>query len=92
MRIVSQNGDYDFPYERCTLWVINNRIIATLIGEPETDAVMAEYSSNEKTKNAMQKLCDAYVRIWAIEHGIGIYTDDISMVFKFPSDDENEGG
>lgn len=53
---------------------------------------MAEYSSNEKTKNAMQKLCDAYVRIWAIEHGIGIYTDDISMVFKFPSDDENEGG
>lgn len=92
MRIVSQNGNYDFPYERCTLWVINNRIIATPIGEPETDAVMAEYSSNEKTKNAVQKLRDAYVGIWAIEHGIGTPTDDISMVFKFPSDDENKGG
>lgn len=53
---------------------------------------MAEYSSNEKTKNAVQKLRDAYVGIWAIEHGIGTPTDDISMVFKFPFDDENKGG
>ena len=90
MRIVSQNGDYDFPYERSTLWVVNNRIIATPIGEPETEAIMAEYSSSKKVKNVMQKLRDSYVGIWGIEHGIGIFTDNISMVFRFPSDNENE--
>ena len=43
MRIISQDNVKDFPYEMCTIWVIENKIFASPIGEPDTEAVMAEF-------------------------------------------------
>ena len=60
MRIISQDNVKDFPYEMCTIWVIENKIFASPIGEPDTEAVMAEYSTQEKAEKAMQKLHEAY--------------------------------
>ena len=60
MRIISQDNVKDFPYEMCTIWVIENKIFASPIGEPDTEAVMAEYSTPEKAEKAMQLLHEAY--------------------------------
>ena len=76
MRIISQNNKKDFPYEMCTIWTLENKIIASPIGEPETEAVMAEYSTQEKAEKAMQKLHNYYQ-----ERSVGV-------VFRFPQEDE----
>ena len=76
MRIISQDNVKDFPYEMCTIWVIENKIFASPIGEPDTEAVMAEYSTPEKAEKAMQKLHNCYQE-WAE-----------GVVFHFPSEDE----
>ena len=60
MRIISQDGNIDFPYERCTVWISDNEIIASPVGEPETNGRMATYSTPEKAEKAMQKLHEAY--------------------------------
>ena len=60
MRIISQDSKKDFPYEMCTIWTFENKIFASPIGEPNTEAVMAEYSTQEKAEKAMQMLHEAY--------------------------------
>lgn len=67
MRIISQDNVKDFPYEMCTIWVIENKIFASPIGEPDTVAVMAEYSTQEKAEKAMQKLHECYLGIHVVE-------------------------
>ena len=42
MRIISQDGTYDFPYEGCTLFIGERGIVATPIGELETDVIFIE--------------------------------------------------
>ena len=66
MRIISQDNVKDFPYEMCTIWVIENKIFASPIGEPDTEAVMAEYSTQDKAEKAMQKLHECRIGIHAV--------------------------
>ncbi len=63
MRIVSQNGKYDAPYERCIISVRGGMITAEI---PSTNSstcsfLMAEYSSPEKVQKAMEMLRMGYV-------------------------------
>ena len=62
MRIISQNGEHDVPYEHCTFWTkwAENIIYATPIGEMYTLFQMAKYSTQEKAEKAMQMLHEAY--------------------------------
>lgn len=87
MRIISQDNKKDFPYEMCTIWVIENKIFASPIGEPETEAIMADYTSQEKVEKAMETLHN-YYGDYMIEK---VYKQEIrSMcpVFQFPQEDE----
>lgn len=104
MRIVSQSRDHDFPYERCTLWIVNdNRIIASPIAKPETEVIMATYSSREKIDYVMHILHKIYSGntieddeySMFIESGrvdINMFSGAIpkseNLVFKFPHEDE----
>lgn len=58
MRIISQNGIYDLPYDKCLIWADENEIMACPIGEPYF--TMAIYSTQEKIEKAMQLLHEAY--------------------------------
>lgn len=66
MRIISQNGKIDFPYESFSLSITkDNCIVATRdtiasISEISI-SVIAQYSTEEKAKKAMEMLHRAFV-------------------------------
>lgn len=68
MRVISQDNKKDFPYEMCTIWIFENKLFASPIGEPETEAVMAEYSTPEKAEKAMQKLHECYTGVILLQN------------------------
>ena len=79
MRLISQNGEIDVPYEIASLSRTGNiiRAYVPIVGEKGT--VMACYSTDEKAKKVMEMLHRAYHD--AVTH------DNVSA-FRFPKDDE----
>lgn len=61
MRIVSQNMIYDLPYDKCFVWLNKNNVMASPIGEPDSDYILASYSTPEKAEKAMQLLHEVYI-------------------------------
>ena len=58
MRVISQNGKLDFPYENIVVEIMDNVIVAYT---PMTSPLrMAQYKSHEKAEKAMQMLHEAY--------------------------------
>lgn len=79
MRLISQNGEFDVPYEIAALSRTENiiRVYVPIVGEKGT--VMARYSTDEKAKKVMEMLHRAYHD--AVTH------DNVSA-FRFPKDAE----
>lgn len=82
MRIISQNGNNDFQYERfCLSITLDNKIVATkgLCASPETilNSIVAKYTTRKKADKAMEMLHAAYRK-----HG--------RKVWQFPADDKVE--
>ena len=58
MRVISQNGKLDFPYENIVVEIMDNVIVAYT---PMTNPLrMAQYKSQDKAEKAMQMLHEAY--------------------------------
>ena len=55
MRIVSQNGEFDFPYEMTALRVYERHVYARF-GADARDVLMAVYNDSEMAKKAMNRL------------------------------------
>lgn len=95
MRVISQNGKSDIPYEYFAFSIVGNgsgySIIATRnIAEPPEvaiNSVIATYLTKEKAIKATEMLREAWINE-AIEFTHGIYHRNI--VFQFPQDDEIE--
>jgi hypothetical protein len=79
VRLISQNGEFDVPYEIAALSRTENiiRVYVPIVGEKGT--VMARYSTDEKAKKVMEMLHRAYHD--AVTH------DNVSA-FRFPKDAE----
>lgn len=105
MRVISQHGNVDLPYEQIVVCHAMESVIALYNGEKY---VLGEYSSKEKSYKAMEMLREQYSRIRIIkalasgaceymekslkpEEFKDIFEEYINMeVFRFPQDDENE--
>lgn len=79
MRVISQDGTIDMPYEEVIIQRFNSRIYflnKNLIGaEPLTnDMQIAEYSTEEKAKKAMEELRYAYMCHSLVKDGGGADT------------------
>ena len=93
MRIVSQDGRIDLPYE---LVAISTRVInrGQVIAKPLTNVdksfcVMGEYSTEEKAVNAMKTLRAEYEKFQETKSINGNYLAfDYPKVFRFPWDSE----
>lgn len=84
MRVISQHGNVDLPYEQLVVCHAMESVIALCNGEKY---VLGKYSSKEKAYKAMKMLREAWINE-AIEFTHGIYHRNI--VFQFPQDDEIE--
>ena len=60
MRIISQNGMIDVPYEISAIRKDDKLIILYMIGETGKGIVIARYSTSEKAEKAMEMLRTAY--------------------------------
>lgn len=92
MRVISQNGTIDMPYEEVIIQRFRSRIYflnknLTGVESLSDDMQIAEYSTEAKALKAMEMLREAYINE-AIEFTHGIYHRNI--VFQFPQDDEIE--
>lgn len=60
MRLISQNGAIDIPYEMSAIRNEDNVIILNMVGETGKGSVIARYSTSEKAQKAMEMLRTAY--------------------------------
>lgn len=105
MRIISQYGCYDIPYERTMLTNIGTKIYADNLAVKEL--CVAEYSTEEKAEKAMEMcrknyadsefnrstLCGMGTKIEMLkDHVAEDYKDSVcdKFTFRFPADDEVE--
>ena len=60
MRVISQNGMIDVPYEMSAIRNEDNLIILCMVGETGKGSVIATYSTSKKAEKAMEMLRTAY--------------------------------
>lgn len=90
MRIISQNGEINLPYDLTAIIVSENHIQAVFSGDTrKIPYLMASYSSKKSCVDVMSMLNDASLGIHA-KSLVGDVTK-IGMnevIFRFPEDDE----
>ena len=67
MRIISQNGAIDVPYEMSAIRNDDGLIILCMAGETGKGSVIARYSTSEKAEKAMEMLREKYARMKRVE-------------------------
>lgn len=102
MRVISQDGTIDIPYEEVIIqrfqrdiYFLNKNLVG--VEQLVSDMVIAKYSTKEKAKKAMEELRYAYMCHTLVKmgqtppDGIGEkLTIGLSGVFQFPAEEELE--
>lgn len=101
MRIISQDKEFDLPYEETTLRAFTNGEIGafSLIDlESNGFIVMAKYSTKEKAIKAMEMCRQEYGKYFSVQGGVSAITGAVTQpgiftypkVFQFPKEEEVE--
>lgn len=97
MRVISQNGAIDVPYEITAFHSCNGRIRMNMVGDTGRGTEMAEYSTQEKVNKAMKMLRQTYKESNSIYsnyvEGMGTVVSAACVencIFQFPTDGEVE--
>lgn len=72
MRVISQHGNVDLPYEQLVVCHAMESVIALYNGEKY---VLGKYSSKEKAYKAMEMLREAYVSMPIVMQNVAISED-----------------
>ena len=99
MRIISQDKEFDLPYEEATLRAFDNgEIRAFSLNDLESNGyiVMAKYSTKEKTIKAMEMCRQEYGKYFGVQGGVSAITGAVTQpgiftypkVFQFPKEEE----
>ena len=78
MRVISQHGNVDLPYEQVVVCHAMESVIVLYNGEKY---VLGEYSSKEKAYKAMEMLREAYVGMSIVMQNVDI-SEDVSKEFE----------
>lgn len=85
MRILSQDGRIDLPYEMISVELVSGTTIVAqtyLFGNgADNFATMAEYSTEAKARKVMEMLHEAYTGIPLILQNVDI-SDDVTKMFE----------
>ena len=95
MRVISQRGNVDLPYEHI---VVRHEMEYVMAVHKEKEYVLGKYSSDDKAIKAMEMLRDTYLSRMELDGGYdavnGCYVQPnywvLPKVFQFPQDDEIE--
>ena len=60
MRIISQDGKIDVPYEMTAIHLLEGSVLMNMVGDTGKGSVIARYSTCKKAQKAMQMLRTAY--------------------------------
>ena len=96
MRIISQDGTIDIPYEQCVIQRFKTEIYflnknLTGVEQLVSDMEIATYSTEEKAVKSMEMLREKYLLYKSATNEKSFYEFfDNSKVFQFPQDDEIE--
>ena len=85
MRIISQDGKTDYPYENSVGYVVENEIFISWKGE---DDLVATYDTEEKAKKVMESLRMDYTKFHVRESEKVYFAFDFPKIFQFPKNSE----
>lgn len=60
MRVISQNGEFDFPYEQIVVFMEENIVSALYGAIPKARFTLGKYGTLEKTEKVVEMLHEAY--------------------------------
>ena len=78
MRVISQRGNYDFPYEQI---VVRSEMEYVMAVHEEKEYVLGKYSSDDKAIKAMEMLREAYVGMPIVMQNVTI-SEDVAEEFE----------
>ena len=78
MRIISQNGKFDLPYENLAIFVEYENVIARFENERY---LLGQYSSEEKAIKAMEMLRETYAGMPLVMQNVTI-SEDVEKEFE----------
>ena len=91
MRVISQDGTIDVPYEMSSIRNDDGLIILCMAGETGKGSVIATYSTSEKAEKAMEMLRGKYKDYAKATNKSNFFTMfDYPKVFQFPKDEDVE--
>lgn len=82
MRVISQDGTIDMPYEVSSLNMVVGVVNAAIYCYSSFSTIkMAEYSSKEKAKKAMEMLRDVYIGMPIVMQNVDV-SEDVARKFE----------
>ena len=83
MRVISQDGRLDFPYENSAVFIPPREatIVRLQMTGDDESAMMAQYSTKEKAKKAMEMLRDAYIGTPIVMRNVDV-SEDVAREFE----------
>ena len=80
MRIISQNGTIDMPYDMCCVWRQEEVIYCRVVGSDD-NVMMATYSSEYKAEKAVEMLRVAYIGMPIVMQNVDV-SEDFAKEFE----------
>lgn len=98
MRLISQDGTYDFPYEHVVVYRNESSVACGIMPDIREKVLLGKYSSKDKALKVMGMLRETYLSRMELDGGYdilsGCYVQPnywvLPKAFQFPSDDEVE--
>lgn len=90
MRVISQSGKFDLPYEQIAVYLNENEVMCRLCGDANSRNLLGRYSSAEKSEKAMEMLRNTYLEPTYRNNLINEIAIYDMKVFRFPVDEDVE--
>ena len=98
MRLISQDGKFDIPYDEIVVEIFDECVVGRLKEYVGRDIILGSYSTEEKAEKAMEMLHKEYGKHFFGQGGAmataNFYVPPFAFippkVFQFPQDDEIE--
>lgn len=90
MRLISQDGTYDFPYEHVVVYRNETNVVCGIMPDIREKVLLGKYSSKTKALKVMEKLREEYLQYCTARSSEYWFAFNNPKVFKFPADEDVE--